>query len=104
MDGSDSSQQRRRQMEERLWAVLKPFFSGARAEAAARAGSCGLWKVELIGALHNLAGSESRTQSWQGLLPVFNTFRRSRLLFSWLFLFRKEHVNSVLFFLDSVDS
>eukprot|EP00752_Nemacystus_decipiens_P001296 g1288.t1 len=46
MDGSDSShQQRRRQVEERLWAVLKPFFSRARAEAAARAGSCGLWKA-----------------------------------------------------------
>eukprot|EP00903_Cladosiphon_okamuranus_P007226 g7014.t1 len=46
LDGSDSShQQRRRQVEERLWAVLKPFLSSARAEAAAQAGSCGLWKA-----------------------------------------------------------
>lgn len=45
MDVSErnSHQQLRRQMEEGMWAVLRPFFS-RRAEVAAAAGS-GLWKV-----------------------------------------------------------
>lgn len=75
MDGPDRShQQRRRQVEERLWAVLRPFFSGARAEAAARAGSCGLWKVGV-----DLSTLRITDRSWCELLALVKKCWRGRV-------------------------
>lgn len=55
MDGplSKTQQQRRKQTEEGMWAVIRPFFNRrAEADNVAAANSSGLWKVSMVDRLN----------------------------------------------------